>query len=1077
MKTSRLNVLDALISFILGILAFSVYYLTISGGAYPGKSAGLIVQSCGLLPKLTPNYPLWTIVMKGVTALHVGSVVTRLNLASALFGALSVALIYSVVKTIVSRVIVPSKDNALRVVLASRLAGVASAIFLAFCCPFWIVSNRLDPAAFHTLLFLALTRLLLSYTRSGSAVLLSFLSLLYGIAITEYVTLTLFVPIFVTAVILSMWARENISKLQLLSASLCSIAGISAYFLVAWAFHGSDGYFLREYVGYFDVLWFMWRDQVWSLTRSLPRVGWLIVIFMSITPFLTALAVGRRALNEEKDWSYYILHMVLSGLAVCVLLNVKFAPWPMSGGRLQTMPYVLNASVFGYLVAYWYLLETGPRLVPHLSIRAFLDNNTGAIVFLFGLVGVLCLVLLQTVYKLLRRCTVSPIALAGFAVLCLAPFRNVHEADGRQSRFVNEVASEMVKSIDDRTWLITDGSIDNHLRIAGMEQECELHLINVFADQNHIGNKHALAELDSPRLRNLAQMGMFTLVSEWIRDSEEGSQSIAIAPIPDIWIAGGLTPVPRRLVFIGAEDTDNLQPQSILEEHLAFWNRITPVLHESEPGDSLSRWLKRHLVRHSGLVANNLGVLFEDLGDEDLAYQAYAQSRSMDTNNVSALLNQASMIERGFKTDDSSEVVAEVDALSSRKDIQRLWALSRTFGYVRSPEAFVQSGMTWTLSGRPGVAVSGLQRALEMSPEDEQDLVKLTLAGVYMLEDEKLKSEKLYKEVLAKDPKNVAALLGLSRTLRSIGDLPGAEQFLTDAQNAGAPRMHVAMEWAHLNLAAGKPDEARVVLEELLQDESGNLHVLTLLCEILLHQNDKTRLDTILDSLYRVPNGEGLEAYVRSELAFRDRDIENAHQHLIEALQVWPNHSGLLSKVLRLELLLPGKKEMLRRHAIRLLGIAPNNILANYVMGTIHISNGEYDLAEDSLRRSIAARKSPEALNDLAWLLFRKSNYGEAEKMARESLQLNSKIYATWDTLGLVLMRTGRLNEAETAFKESLSLFQEDMQVVLNMAELRLLQGNKQQSAKMLERISPRSHQLPPEDQERFTKLREKIGG
>lgn len=1048
MKTSRLNVLDALISFILGILAFSVYYLTISGGAYPGKSAGLIVQSCGLLPKLTPNYPLWTIVMKGVTALHVGSVVTRLNLASALFGALSVALIYSVVKTIVSRVIVPSKDNALRVVLASRLAGVASAVFLAFCCPFWIVSNRLDPAAFHTLLFLALTRLLLSYTRSGSAVLLSFLSLLYGIAITEYVTLTLFVPIFVSAVILSMWARENISKLQLLSASLCSIAGISAYFLVAWAFHGSDGYFLREYVGYFDVLWFMWRDQVWSLTRSLPRVGWLIVIFMSITPFLTALAVGRRALNEEKDWSYYILHMVLSGLAVCVLLNVKFAPWPMSGGRLQTMPYVLNASVFGYLVAYWLLLPAiwweGSELSGH---------------------------------RFIRRCAGPVIAVAAFSLLAWAPFRNLEASDGRQSRFVNEVASEMVKSIDDRTWLITDGSIDNHLRIAGMEQECELHLINVFADQNHIGNKHALAELDSPRLRNLAQMGMFTLVSEWIRDSEEGSQSIAIAPIPDIWIAGGLTPVPKRLLFIGAEDTDNLQPQSMLEEHLAFWNRITPVLHESEPGDSLSRWLKRHLVRHSGLVANNLGVLFEDLGDEDLAYHAYAQSRSIDTNNVSALLNQASMIERGFKTDDSSEVVAEVDALSSRKDIQRLWALSRTFGYVRSPEAFVQSGMTWTLSGRPGVAVSGLQRALEMSPEDEQDLVKLTLAGVYMLEDEKLKSEKLYKEVLAKDPKNVAALLGLSRTLRSIGDLPGAEQFLTDAQNAGAPRMHVAMEWAHLNLAAGKPDEARVVLEELLQDESGNLHVLTLLCEILLHQNDKTRLDTILDSLYRVPNGEGLEAYVRSELAFRDRDIENAHQHLIEALQVWPNHSGLLSKVLRLELLLPGKKEMLRRHAIRLLGIAPNNILANYVMGTIHISNGEYDLAEDSLRRSIAARKSPEALNDLAWLLFRKSNYGEAEKMARESLQLNSKIYATWDTLGLVLMRTGRLNEAETAFKESLSLFQEDMQVVLNMAELRLLQGNKQQSAKMLERISPRSHQLPPEDQERFTKLREKIGG
>ena len=982
-----------------------------------------------------------------IAKLPFGSLVSQLNTASAIFGAASVALIYSVMQGIVSGIIVRSKDNAVRTAIASRLAGAAAAIFLAFCAPFWIVSNRMDPAAFHTFLFLGLTRLLLSYTGSGSAILLCVLSFFYGVAVTEYATLVLFVPIFAGTVFLTMWARENISRVQLLSASLCALAGLSAYFLVAWAFYGSEGYFLREYVGYFDVLWFMWRDQVWSLTRSLPRVGWIIVVFMSVTPFLTSLSVGRRALNEEKDWTYYLLHIVLSGLAVCVLLNVKFAPWPMSMGRLQTMPYVLNAAVFGYLVAYWLLL----------CATLWEDSELGG-------------------HRFIRRFAGPVIALAAFAVLGIAPFRNLAISDGRQCDFVNEFASEMVACLEDRTWLVTDGSIDDHLRIAGMEDGRELHLLNVFADSNHVGNRHALKELDSPRLKNLAQMGMFTLVSEWVQDNQ-GDSLIAVAPLPDIWVAAGLTVLPRNLVFLGTSNTNELQSDTILSEHVAFWERITPILHNAEPLDTKGKWLKAHMVRQSGLVANNLGVLFEDLGNKDLAFRAYSQSRSLDTNNVSALLNQAAMIEGGYGTGGSNEILNEIKALSGRQDPRRLWALSRSFGYVRSPEAFVQLGMTWTLSGRSGVAVTGLQRALELAPEEKRDRVKLTLAGVYMLQDEKAKSENIYREVLTHDPKNIAALLGLSRTLRAKGDLEGAESCLTGAQTAGAPRMHVAMEWAHLNLAAGEPDRARIVLEELLQYESANLHILALLAEILLHQNDRTRLEGLLNDLYRVKNGDGLEAYIRAELALRDRDIEGAHQHLMEALRVWPKHTGLLPKALRLELLLPDKKDILLAHAIRLLKIDPKNVLANYVMGTLQLTDGKYELAEDSFRRSLETRRSPEALNDLAWLVFRKRGYEEAEKLARESLELNKKIYATWDTLGEILMRTGRLTEAEEAFEQSLSLFQGDMRVLLNMAELKSLQGDKKQALEMLGRVKAQSHLLPPEDQARLNDIRDKVEG
>ena len=1050
MKTSRLRLIDTVISILLGFAALAVYYLTLSAGAYPGKPAIMVLQHTGILPKLTPDYPLWTAVSWIATQIPIGDVVTRLNLVSALSGSLSVALLYRVMTDVVSAVVVTGKDNATRVSVASRLAGFSAALFLAFSTPFWIASNRAMPLAFHILILVSLTAVLLRYVRSGSGLLLCILGFLYGIGIVEFVSLVLFAPMFAFVTISSMWEREDINRTHILLTSLSALVGLCLYFLVAWLFWGSEGFIIRGYTGYLEVLWFMWRDQVWSLTRSLPKVGWMILIFMTVTPFLSSLAVGRRALNEERDWTYYLLHIVLTGLAVCVLLNVRFAPWPMTGiARIQTTPYLLNACVFGYLLAYWYLLPAALWQGSDVRIHTFV-----------------------------RKCMGLTVAIAGLAVLCLAASRNIHEADGRQCRFINVIAADIVANLQDRSWLVTDGTLDDHIRIAAHEAGFDLGLINPRQPADGVGNKIALEQLDSPRLRNLAEIGMFTLLQEWFTSEKDTPETVAVMSIPDLWVGAGFKVVPNNMLFLGSANATDLTPAELMSDHSAFWKRILPLLQGPEPGDKMLVRSRAYLRRHTALVANNLGVLLEDLESSSLAFEAYSKAIEIDENNLSALLNQAAMVASGFQTDEAARIEQRVKILKSRKGsgVHKLWALSRYYGYVRTPETFAQIGLAWALSGRPGVAVSGLRTALQLSGSDQSQSVKLSLADVYLKKQEEEKGKAIYAQVLQEDPENTKALMGMTRVLRRRGDLSGAESFLKKAELAGADRIQTSLEWASINVAAGKIAEARIVLEELTEVYPKLTIAQMMLADTLLHQSNREELSNFIVNLHSLPQGEGIASYVRAQMAWKDKDFTTTRQELEQALQIWPSHQLLLSQLLRLDLL-QGEEDSQRRHALRLLKLDPQNPLGNYVVGTLHITSHEYELAEDSFRRSLETRRSPEALNDLAWLVFRKRGYEEAEKLARESLEMNKKIYATWDTLGEILMRTGRLTEAEEAFKQSLSLFQGDMRVLLNMAELKSLQGDKKQALEMLGRVKAQSHLLPPEDQARLNDIRDKVEG
>ncbi len=1045
--------IDLILGLVLALLAFTVYCFTLSDGAFPGRSAQSLLQYTGLFPVFSPSSPIWAGMVRLLSQPFVGCVF-RINLFSALCGALSVWLLYEIVSKTIFATIDVDESGETNALTAARLAGISSALALAFCMPFWFVSNRADIASFDTLLLLIVTWVFSLYARTGKYKYALLFAFLYGIGIVELATFIVLAPLFGGYLVFLLWREEKLRTPVIVQLVLCAVSGLLLYLVSAWLFYGTEGYHLRNYSGYFQVVWFTWRDQYFLITRGLPKEGWLIVLVVSVVPWLTGLMVARRALNGEKDTAYYVLHAILTGLAVCLLLNLKFAPWTMLGtGKLLVTPYVLNAMVFGYAVAYWFLL---PRMLwrhAESNAASWARHNVGR---LFAAVGLI--------------------------FLCVVSFRNLPQADARAAGMVNRYAEAVIDNVPDNcSWLIADGIWDNHFMITARGKGRDLKILNIRGGASEVYMKWVATLFDEVRLKNLARIGMIPMLNEWFGSDPDVQNKVAVLSSPDLWISSGFTVVPHKLVFVGVQGIKNINAEKLYTEQEQFWAEFAPVLQDANDGAERVSNFGREVVRHASMVANNLGVLMEDLAETGIgaekverqghAFASYRKAREINPENISALLNMANMVENGYPAPDTEAIKKDLEELGSNMPANvRMWALSYFHGYVRMPAAFAQLGWTWALSGQPGLAFAGFKKAMDLLPDGEKGSIKQRLADVYFMQNENDESEALYYELLVEDPENMQALLGSARIACRKGDFVKAGEFLDRAEKSGVNPVSMAFEKALLSLYEGNMTEARTVLEDLLERNPAHVRAWTVLADVCMGQGDKEGLKRCALKLKEINGGELISNMIEGKLALMDSDLDSARRIFRQALGRDPNNIYVLEQVLRLDVALRRENDA-RLHMLHLLRLDPGNALANFTRGSLQMLDGDYDMAEDSFRKSLEKQKTPHALNELAWLLAKRERYRESERLAREAIAQNDKMSSSWDTLGVVLMKTGRLDEAQKAFEKSLSINQSDPSVFLHMAEFHLMKGDNTQARELMVMLDGKRDELSSEDKKQLEKM------
>ena len=149
---------------------------------------------------------------------------------------------------------------------------------------------------------------------------------------------------------------------------------------------------------------------------------------------------------------------------------------------------------------------------------------------------------------------------------------------------------------------------------------------------------------------------------------------------------------------------------------------------------------------------------------------------------------------------------------------------------------------------------------------------------------------------------------------------------------------------------------------------------------------------------------------------------------------------------------------------------------AELTRGNVLYGRGDLPTACDAFVRSVELNSgNPASLNNAAYLLARvKGDNAKAFELASSAVQIAPGQPDYLDTLGYVLLRSGRLPEAEDALSKSVATAPTPS-ALLHLAQVRAEQGNMGECRQLLERA--RQRQPDPETKREIDAFEESIKG
>ena len=1094
---------DRLMSVLLGGAAVVVYGMTLMRGVFPGESAQLMTFVSGLNPWEAPAYPIFHLMTSWLSSLAVFTLPVRLNLFSLACSVLAVVLVYRVVSFFVRDVITEetSHEFAPR---ASTAAGVIAAVTFMCSIPVWQAATRFQYQNFDLLFPLLAAQMLVWFAMYRWRVFLALFVVVCGLGVVESSTIVPTLPLLAVFAVYVLWRAQALSFLRVawMAGAFALVLGVLFFGIANQFFRAEDCAAMGlESLG--DVMVRMLKVYIGQLCSGLPHLGWMLFLLMGVVPFLTSALAAFRGLNNERSMSQYALHFALSVIVVMTLTNLSISPWETlkPSGRLPVGIYAMTAMATGYLFAYWYLL---------LKVRA--SNRTHHVPRLVRRTG-----------EWMGLLVAYPFVL----IVTVASLLNSFECNSKRGMFADRCAREILDRMGTRTWLVTDGTLDPHLLIMAKERGMDLGLFSLYKEDNkyylsslwkQIEAKQVFAEEDRQKMRTtLEQLGVISFLQDWFMTDKAIDTKVAVFNIPDLWVAAGLTPVPDFFFFSGSRDITTLADQPLLEKYMAFWKSMEPDLslgkrsNEAIERDPLER-IRKRLRRHMGFVANNLGVLLEDLGNNKDAFAVYNYvTKSIDAENISSLFNRFEMTLRGvditetYKDQIEKELKAVINQLLRDQRRYPLWSLSRYYGYVRSPEIYAMMGWGWAISGQTAAARMNMSKLIDLLPEERRIAALQAMARTLVKlpePAERIEAERILNEIIEADPNDLMAMLGKLRMDLQRGDIVKAKAWLERLKEVEPRPGAFGVEWATFHLMNTNSAQARVTLQQTTDLQPRNLQAWAMLALLQLQQDEVDDVENVI--LPRMENitGDGDSYFTRitrAQLALKkaeplrravadaqekgqsaspvtlknlDTLLRQARESYIRAAELDPTVQGTRDLVLQLNMEMNDRASA-EKYARQILRTNRDHPLANYVLGSLRLQERAYGEAEDLLKRSVAREDTPAALNDLAEVLRRIKKFDEAEKFARKALEKAPTLYVAWETLGAILLDANKnLDEAEQMVLKALALYDKDVRIKITLARIQLRRGDLEHARDTISQIESKRGDLTPFDVEELAKVK-----
>ena len=1056
----RFDKVDWLVAGAFVALSALLYFTTVASFAYPGESAHLQALWRGLDTAKVASYPLMAFFAKLFGA---G------NMLAPVCGVIStVALCLLTTFFVRSRI---NGEFMERFALpASRFAGAVAAAMFMLTPSVRYAATHLEPRMFASAWALVALTLTIPWSNASGLVARLFalvFGVMWGLGAADS---PLFIVLLPLALVAAAVIPLNRGAKPYSELALVLFGSVVAFFVMATAGTGDLAETLKT---------------LWAHFKGYTRVdGWMMVLFFSTVPFVVSLFSSKKAYNEESGWVQWTFHISM-GVASILAIATPLAPHSVlePAGVLPVATSVFAAFVAGYLAAYWLLVMRSSVRINESKDAAPVALKGRYVAYIAG--GVLAVAYVFTA------------------------FFNLFFFDTTRGAFADRLAAKALDDLGDRAWFVTDGVLDDHLRLKAADAGRELNIVSLSRDLDNdyldalsrlVKDKNLGGEKNAELSLSLS-LGVLPFVQDWFSNDPEAPHNVVIFGAPDLWYSSGVTPVPE-FIFFGADPSrkaDWREWHSTYAEILSApdgWGSYR-IRNVKNPVDRMRLELRRHL----GFVANNLGVWLQDQGRDDEAFEMYdLVLESIDRDNICALFNAFEMAQEkdskaSAKRFDYERRLKAIVEDSARR--YRLWSLSTYYGYIRRPEVLIRLGYTWARSGRPGEALSQIRRAIDFVPTDSRSALLNMMAALYASEDDRAKSREVYEQVLAKNADDHDALIGMMRLSLLDGDNEKALEFLDRATAVGGDDPRIRIELAMAALMRQDLPKAKAILKQVTDSDRTDLRAWSLLAAVTMQQSDAAKTpeekavfdreleDAILPEMEKQARGPN-DYYVQTTKAFllmrkgaeKRREARDA---FAAAAKERPDIAATQDLVMGLDISLDDA-ESAERHARDVLRRNRNSPLANYVMGSLSLKRGDYDAAERYLRKAADA-KSPVALamNDLAEVLRRTKRYTEAERYARMAVKASPNLYVAWETVGSIIMdANGDLDEAQRCIEKAVELSKvdgrnEDVRMLVSLARVLSLKGDKKMARVTLRKMQSRVDELSEFEKREYDELMKNV--
>lgn len=1072
--------LDWVLFAVLTLAFFFFYFFTSRQGAFPGQSAYLLTQLTLTRPNTLFDHAIWQKLFQSFMALS--SPQQSVHIATTLGIALSsLALGFTYLASTALFILFhdsttpyfQTPKGARQAQIITRIGGFINTIALAFSAPFWVATARVGYHGFYFLWLIISVYLSLRYAAEKKPFLGILATFLYGLGMSQSSMLILFSPVFFLGVCYGLFRNGKLNAPFIFTSLATLLLGFALLFFYSlYQFVDTPGYKLLNFMGESQLLVSLFLALVKDIFYSLPKSGWFIIIGLVLLPWFSWILTAARTLNGERGRSLKILNLIILLVALAVLFDTRISPWAFFGFQPeQIILYWFSAMSFSYCAIALYF-ECLNR-----SVTPILDPLSPESTSRFSRFAPFANVTLRIVLILLA-----------LSLITFEGFHNIAHAKKSSTRFIHTYVHHLLNGLQNHTWLVTDGLFDDIILLHAAERTQEIHFVSLSTERYNLYKKITQSKLTSPRLKNALDISPFSLLQEWIETDSAVHQKLAFCLFPDFWTLGDYQVYPYGLSFVGlpAESTPPIPTEVAIQNYLTTLRAIQKDL-ERVPKHAEHRiqTLADIVRRRVSFIGNNLGYYLETHGNAADALTLYREVHAFDPLNVSTMLNLLSALKVANATDELTTLTQEIeDFRSQHYQPLHIWELSRTQGYVNSPEAFSILGWTWALSGQGTIGLKTLSQTLKTLSHVGSSEVLQAMAGIYARQGDTEQTASTLEAVIQAHPEDAESIIELARVKTAQGDTAAAESLLKRAQALSMPPAHLSREWANLKLAQGDLSGAEKLLVARLtampEDADARLSLCLTLTQIYekAAQNEaesqtalRTRIEEEIALLESIPSARYFQASIaRGHLRLVENDLHGARNDFIVANKSVPGHVPLLEIILQLDYRLKDTLHA-KDHAIAILRIQSNHAFANYIMGSIALSLGNYESAHDYLERSHHVNPTLLTTADLAYAKLKLGHVNAAHTLAIKALEISEDFFEIWDTYGQINAALSHWEEAEKAFRKALRLQPQNPVVNLHLAQALFELNRVDESKALLKQLQAFESTFRGEDHRLYYKL------